>query len=235
MKWHWIDSGRLPPEEIMLKDAFLLQQLQHHPHPVLHFYDWQGDCLTYGYFTNPENLLDLAAIKQHHIKMARRPTGGGVIFHLTDFAFSVLIPASHPNFSINSLDNYGYINSKISQAISHFSNQRVQADLWKADICCESSKTQFCMSHPTQYDLVVQGKKVGGAAQRKTKWGFLHQGSLSLAFPSWELLCKIIKDKTILKSMQMNTYPLLENGVTAERLIQSRNEIKESLKNFLIN
>lgn len=234
MKWHLIDSGRLPPEQIMAKDALLLQQLQNNPHPILHFYDWEGDCLTYGYFTNPENYLDLSAVKQYRINMARRPTGGGIIFHLTDFAFSVLIPASHPDFSFNSLDNYGFINCQISQAILHLTEKRVQANLWMVDGCPEPCRSKFCMSQPTQYDLVVQGRKVGGAAQRKTKWGFLHQGSLSLTLPPMSLLKKIVKEKSILDSMQKNTYELLGNGISGGELFQARCEIKEAIMKIFI-
>ena len=39
------------------------------------------------------------------------------------------------------------------------------------------------MAKPTPFDLVIEGKKVGGAAQRRTRKGLLHQGSLSVCPP----------------------------------------------------
>jgi lipoate-protein ligase A len=234
MEWQLIDSGRLPPEEIMAKDALLLQQLQNNPRPILHLYDWQGDCLTYGYFTKPEDLLDLSAIDEHCVYMARRPTGGGVIFHLTDLAFSVLIPENHVHFSLNSLENYAFVNSKIAQAIRHFTQERVQASLWSADMCGEQECEQFCMAHPTIYDLVIDGKKVGGAAQRKTRWGFLHQGSLSLRPPPLDLLRRVIKKKSVLENMQKNTYALLEGEISIAELNLVRHQLKEAIKKIFM-
>lgn len=233
MKWHLIDSGYLPADEIMAKDVYLLQQLESDQQPKLHFYNWLGNSLTYGYFAKPENFLNLSAIEYYGIKMARRPTGGGIIFHQTDLAFSVLIPASHPEFSINALDNYCFINQKVSQAISHFSHQQVNAGLWIPKCSSGECSSQFCMSKPTQYDLMVEGKKVGGAAQRKTKWGFLHQGSLSLTLPCWELLEKVIRDKQILGDMQKHTYPLLKNEISDKKIAQAKHELKEALHLFM--
>ena len=62
--------------------------------------------------------LDLKALEASGLHLARRPTGGGIIFHLTDFAFSVLIPANHPSFSQNTLENYALVNRPVAFAIS---------------------------------------------------------------------------------------------------------------------
>lgn len=230
MQWLIIDSGRLPPEQIMAKDARLLEELQFNPQPILHLYEWEGDCLTYGYFTQPAQHLDLDALKECQLQMARRPTGGGIIFHLTDFAFSILIPAIHPHFSFNSLENYAYINGLVAQALAHLNQRSVQAKLWVENERELSVSTQFCMARPTQYDLIVDERKVGGAAQRKTKWGFLHQGSLSLMLPPFALLNKVIRDKSVLDKMQKNSYPLFGIDVSVKQLQEKRDEVKEAIK-----
>lgn len=227
--WQLIDSGKLPAQKIMEKDAELLQSMQAYPRPVLHFYDWLGKSLTYGYFTKPEELLDLQAAEEFELKMARRPTGGGVIFHLTDLAFSILIPASHPHFSLNSLENYAYINSIISKAIERYTLGTISPHLWKKDDKLDGC-AHFCMAKPTQYDLVVDGRKVGGAAQRKTKWGYLHQGSISLALPPWVLLRKVIRDKDVFEYMQKNTFALLGEQTGIEDLLKAREEIREVMQ-----
>lgn len=229
MEWRLVDSGSLPPEEIMSKDAALLEGLQSSPYPLLHFYDWKGDCATHGYFTNPADYLHLSEVEASGLHLARRPTGGGIIFHLTDFAFSLLVPAAHPHFSLNTLDNYAYINRKIAQAIGRLTGQQVQPELWMAALCSQDrSCSSFCMAQPTPYDLMIQGKKVGGAAQRRTRWGYLHQGSLSLTPPPYDLLEKVIKDPSILRAMQQHTYPLRE--VSGIALAAVRQEIKAAIQ-----
>ena len=90
-------------QENMSRDTSLLESLKEDP--ILHLYGWKSPSITYGYFIKPEKYLDLRAISKHGISLARRPTGGGIVFHIWDQAFSFLMPSSHPLFSHNSLDN----------------------------------------------------------------------------------------------------------------------------------
>src|SRR5580692_6228766 len=101
-----LDTGPASAEKNMQIDADLLESLAEEP--ILHFYEWEKRSITYGYFVKPEELLHLENLKRHGIDHARRPTGGGIVFHLWDLAFSVLIPSSSPHFSQNSLENYAF-------------------------------------------------------------------------------------------------------------------------------
>jgi lipoate-protein ligase A len=230
--WQVIESGSLSPASIMEKDQALLNQFEStSSHPILHLYEWEGKCLTYGYFTNPADHLNLSALQENQLHIARRPTGGGLIFHLTDFAFSVLIPSTHPAFSTNTLENYAFINKKIAQVIAELTACTIHPQLYEDHASCVNTHClSFCMAQPTQYDLIVNGKKVGGAAQRRTKWGYLHQGSISLAMPPISLLKSVLKDKGVLSAMQQNTQTLLAEPWTPLTLEQTRLELKKLLK-----
>lgn len=226
MEWLVIDSGKQLPEDIMNKDKALLNQMGQNPRPLLHFYTWEGSCLTYGYFIDPSKHLHMHAIESNKIKIARRPTGGGIVFHMTDFAFSILLPTLHPRCSLNSLENYAFINAIVAEAVSPLGEHK-KGKLW----CCENKKNQdpFCMAGPTQYDIVVEGKKMGGAAQRRTKTGLLHQGSISLAFPPEELLRQVLKNKNISTTMRGNSYVFLEDNWTNEQLSHLRQGVKQNI------
>lgn len=222
--WDVIDSGSLDPEAVMAKDASLLEQLNPAGRPMIHFYEWSVPCLTFGYFTDPARHLDLKALEAAGLHLARRPTGGGIIFHLTDFAFSVLIPANHPAFSHNTLENYALVNRFVALAISELAPST--PDLHEEALCTKGEAPSFCMAKPTPFDLVIEGKKVGGAAQRRTKKGLLHQASLSLCPPPFELLGKVLRDRHVLDSMRENSYCLFPEG---EDLHEGRRKIKELL------
>jgi lipoate---protein ligase len=232
--WQIIESGSLAPEIIMDKDAFLLSQLTANGPPLLHLYEWENPCLTYGYFTDPHCYLHLEALEACGLQMARRPTGGGIIFHLTDLAFSVLIPAGHPLFSLNTLENYAWINNKVAESIRHWAKQSLQPYLLALEPShLNNNCDAFCMAKPTRYDLILEGKKVGGAAQRRTRDGLLHQGTLSLLFPPVELLSKILKNhESILMAMRENSYCLLPEKTTTQELQEGREDLKEILKIF---
>src|SRR5690242_16384610 len=104
MDWQILDTGVAPAEKNMAFDAELLENLG--GQPILHFYEWERPSISYGYFIQPSKFLNLNNIKKQGIDLARRPTGGGIVFHLWDMAFSVLVPASSPHFSLNTLENY---------------------------------------------------------------------------------------------------------------------------------
>jgi lipoate-protein ligase A len=233
MRWQVIESGFLAPESIMAKDAALLAELDPKGPSLLHFYEWDAPCLTYGYFTDPAGYLDLEALQRYGVQKARRPTGGGIIFHLSDLAFSILVPAHHPCFSLNTLDNYAFINQKVAEAIISFTGSCLMPNL-SADKCKECHP--FCMAKPTQYDVMIQGKKVGGAAQRRTKQGLLHQASLSLLFPPVDLLQNVLKEQEmILKEMQEHSYCLLPASTSVQELPEVRSQLKDVLKTVLLD
>ena len=43
--------------------------------------------------------------------------------------------------------------------------------------------TMVCFTNPTRYDVLHNGAKVAGSAQRRTQDGILHQGSLHFGGP----------------------------------------------------
>lgn len=230
MKWKCLDSGRKSAAENMALDQRLLDALDPSDEPLLHLYDWEGDCATYGYFVKPDRYLDLAAAERYGVSLAQRPTGGGIIFHTTDLAFSVLVPAGHPAYSLNTLDNYAFVNRIVLKAVEQFLGRPLVAELLpmempqKGTSCCN-----FCMAKPTQYDVMVGGRKVGGAAQRRTKAGFLHQGSIALGIPNVALLQALLRDRAVFEAMQENSFSLLGSGFNFGQLQEARHQLRNLL------
>lgn len=229
MQWRVIETGAAPADVIMAKDVCLLNEMKSEDPPTIHFYEWKGNSATYGHFVDPFQFLSREGVAKYQLALARRPTGGGLTFHLTDFAFSILIPASHPNYSLNTLDNYRFINSLVADAIHPFVGEVnfFADDAEPISPACRS----FCMAQPTQYDIMQGNRKVGGAAQRRTKHGFLHQGTISLALPPEEMMEEILlPGNQILEAMQRCTCPLLGPYVSPAMLLEGRQKIKASLK-----
>jgi len=220
MDWKIIDSGKRSAKQNMNKDAELLMTLS--KEAIVHFYDWERDAATFGHFIDPARYFDLEKVKEKQLDLAQRPTGGGIVFHMTDFAFSILVPSIHPAFSLSPLDNYLYINRKVGLALEEFLGVTIEL-LHEED---KDNKDNFCMAKPTKYDLIVRGKKVGGAAQRKTRAGYLHQGSLLLGHPPSSYLQAVLKDLRIIEKMKENSRPLLGEDYTPQDLISARHHLK---------
>lgn len=224
----WIIETTLPSpaDVIMQKDAHLLNELQA---PVLHFYEWEKEAATYGCFTRPEKLLNMDAVKALNLDLAKRPTGGGIVFHISDLAFSVLIPENHPQFSINTLENYALINEQVAEAIKELNINPIL--LPQEPTALDESCRFFCMAKPTKYDLMVQGKKMGGASQRRTKKGFLHQGTISIALlPNTYLEQVLLPGTRVLEAMMQNSASLLPLNASKKEIEEMRVLLKQSLK-----
>ena len=215
-----IHTGQKSAEENMRFDAQLLENAKNFLSPVLHFYEWQLPSATYGYFADPAALLFLDQIGL--LDLARRPTGGGVIFHIWDFAFSILVPASSALYSVNTLDNYALINAIVLSSIQSFLGNSTSLYLTPQDgIPLAKDCKHFCMAKPTQYDVMLKNRKIAGAAQRKTKNGFLHQGSICLQFPDRNYLTQVIRSKEVIEAMYVHTLPLLGDGSASKSQIEA--------------
>lgn len=213
--------------ENMEFDAILLAQLSRRQNPILHLYGWKRPSLTFGHFIKPEKMIDLEEAKRVGLDMSRRPTGGGVVFHLWDLAFSVLIPAGCSLFSENTLENYALVN----RVVQEVAQECVKGVTTLTPIDSNALSPQcsnFCMARPTKYDVMLEGKKIAGAAQRKTKDGFLHQGTIALIPPDHDLLSKLL-DPQVKEAMVQSTFPLFNDP---QELDNGRKLITERLKRF---
>lgn len=235
MDWEILDTGIGTAEENMRLDAELLDTIDARSRPLLHFYEWKGDSATYGYFIEPTEFLNMEGVARRNLSLARRPTGGGIVFHVWDLAFSALVPAQSSLFSQNTLENYEHINRGVLNAVREFLGSKNELTLTPVDSASlDDSGRRFCMARPTKYDVMLEGRKIAGAAQRKRKGGFLHQGTIALMMPSMDYLEDVLKGGTKVKeAMFARTMPLLRKGATEKDLKEARNQLKELLKKSL--
>lgn len=228
-EWEILDTGMASPQENMDLDAQLLQRMEEEQRPILHFYGWNALSATYGHFIDPLTLLNPEGVKRRGLQLAKRPTGGGIVFHVCDFAFSVLVPADHPGCSLNTLENYAFVNRRVIEAIRAYTGERGEL-LPEEAVPMDASSRHFCMAKPTRFDVMIGGRKVGGAAQRRKRWGYLHQGTISLAFPPKDFLQEVLRPETkVFEAMTANTFSLLGDDWTPEQLVQAREDIRRHL------
>lgn len=91
------------------------------------------------------------------------------------------------------------------------------------------------MARPTKYDVVLQGKKIAGAAQRQKKQGYLHQGTISLKAPCVaQLEAWLLPGSQVLQAMQSYTFSLLEDEADAQKMENASIKIQDLLYQSLI-
>lgn len=206
-----LDTGISSAQDNMLFDEKLLENIEPNAKPILHLYRWERPSATYGYFIRPESHLNFEMIAKHGLDLARRPTGGGIVFHIWDLAFSFLMPAKHDCFSLNTLENYEFVNQAVLKTVKTYFS--LDPELIEEDAPSKSPDCRnFCMAKPTQYDVVLGGMKIAGAAQRRRKQGYLHQGTISLFKPEISMLEDVLLSKDVLQAIASYTYVPIEKG-----------------------
>ena len=212
-----IDSGKASALEQMAHDQRLIDELSRLKRPVFRLYRFKKKSITYGYFQNIHNLINCERAQALGFDVARRPTGGGALFHWADFSFTVAMPAHHHCFSDEVLANYHLINETLLDAL-------VSIDAFSHLCLYGSEKKQqnvshFCMARPSKYDLTWQGKKIGGSSQRKTKFGFVHQSSLFLLLPDFsEVFDLSLCSFEEVEAMKHNSSSLFEAGTSQKKI-----------------
>lgn len=138
--------------------------------PILRVYCWDQACLTIGYF---EKWAD-ASKSNPELPITRRWTGGGTVVHGTDWPYSLIVPYPEPLASVRPSDCYKRIHSILARIIS-------TGDASITLACTDTRKvSSACFENPVMYDLLGPKGKIAGAGQRRSKRGFLHQGSVQL-------------------------------------------------------
>jgi len=148
----------------MAIDEALLQRLTV---PSLRFYCWERPSLSFGYF----GLFAEVADQVDKRDIVRRWTGGGIVVHGSDLTYSVILPRTDSAPQLQSRDIYAQIHDAIRRALSPFMNAQLAATVAPAN-------SASCFANPVVADVLVGGKKIAGAAHRRSRAGLLHQGSV---------------------------------------------------------
>ncbi|OGV40066.1 MAG: hypothetical protein A2020_13790 [Lentisphaerae bacterium GWF2_45_14] len=171
-KWLlWEDIDRSPFLNMAI-DELLLEKSSPDEMPILRIYGWDRPSISIGY------VQDFAAAEAPGYTVVRRPTGGGVVYHDKDLTYTVIIPAGHTINKLGRLDSYHVLHHAVLNALENLGHK--EAGLSPDEMPPVDRATMQCFTTPTRYDVISMGRKFAGSAQRRTKKGILHQGSISL-------------------------------------------------------
>ena len=151
----------------MAIDEILLQNLAA---PTLRIYRWAQPAVSFGYFTPIAEVEDVWPGRE----LVRRWTGGGVVPHGEDFTYTLLCPLGMPLTELSPLESYRVIHHAVAKALAA---QRTDVALAGPPA---PKVSHACFENAAQFDILSGAEKVAGAAQRRTRQGLLHQGSIQI-------------------------------------------------------
>ena len=163
----WIDPVARGGPEQMACDEALLGEVHG---PVLRVFRWSEPWVSAGYFTPWRD----ATATRPDLPVCRRWTGGGVVVHEKDFTFSLVAPRSEVWARLRPDESYRILHLALAEAMR-------AAGIDAAVFDGGSAGEAECFAGPVRHDVVSGKTKIAGGAQRRTKRGLLHQGSIQSA------------------------------------------------------
>lgn len=157
----------------MAVDEALLESAAENELCSLRWYRWDQPTISLGYFQKNETEDQIDAWKG--LPRVRRLSGGGAILHHHELTYSFAIPASHP-LSKSPPDLY----LKIHQPLIDVLAAHDLPVVFRGVSIKAESEPFLCFGRGDERDLVYQGNKVLGSAQRRRRGAIVQHGSLLL-------------------------------------------------------
>jgi lipoate-protein ligase A len=180
--WRLIDTGALRgPENMAVDEALLTCFDPERSRPVLRFYAWAPPTFSVGRFQRPDDALHAERCAAAGIPVVRRLTGGGCIYHGNELTYSLVCAARH-------LDGTDGIKASYRRlcAFLHGAYRKLGlASGYAVDVLHDRTglgeRTPLCYAGREEYDILVEGSKLGGNAQRRSRGVIFQHGSIPLA------------------------------------------------------
>lgn len=161
----------------MALDAEIFGQYLEDGVGVLRLYRWKNPSFTYGFSQNPQSQIDLARCASDGVQIAKRMTGGGVLFHHDEITYSFVCSKS----DVDELQGVFVAYRDICAFLIRFYKSlgldpffALQAEGFK-DRCAAHP---LCSASNEKYDIVISGKKIGGNAQKRKRQVIFQHGSI---------------------------------------------------------
>lgn len=160
----WADEVARDGPAQMAADQLMLEAADR---PVLRVFRWSGPWVSAGYFVPHAE----AAAVRPDLPVCRRWTGGGIVVHEGDLTFSVVAPRGEPWAELRAAESYRQLHEAVARAM--------EAAGWRVELAAEpAAAAGECFTGPVRHDILFGGRKIAGGAQRRTRRGVLHQGSV---------------------------------------------------------
>jgi len=174
-------QGRLIPYHCdgpamnMAIDQMLLESVGATGRPTLRLYGWSEPTLSLGYFQRSDERKTHPPSQP--LAVVRRATGGGAIVHHHELTYSFIFPSAATVVGAND-GLYQKVHGAMIRALADLA---VRASIY--DRPCQQQRCDrpfLCFMRRSPNDVIVNGYKALGSAQRKTRKAVLQHGSLLL-------------------------------------------------------
>ena len=146
---------------------------------ALRHYGWTEPSVSFGY---SQRYREVAAnVAADGITLCRRPSGGGIVDHRNDWTYACIIHRQAPCAEVPATELYASLHEAMAHSLGSLGQSTRLAPCPKK--CGEQtppgSGPDQCFIRPVMNDLLTpEGRKIAGAAMKRSRRALLIQGSL---------------------------------------------------------
>ena len=178
----WCDGGHGAAEN-MRRDAGLLAAAGCGAPPVLRVFRFAPPGITLGRAQDPARELDLDRCRAAGVPWAARPTGGRAIFHDQEWTYSLAAALDDPLWGGSLEQAYGAVSRLLAAALERLGVPvRLARGEARGGLAPRAAggAAPPCFASTARHEIVLEGRKLVGSAQRRTARALLQQGSILL-------------------------------------------------------
>jgi lipoate-protein ligase A len=178
----WCD-GAHDAAENMRRDGALLRAAEGSAEPVLRLFRFEPPGITLGRAQDPARELDLERCRAAQVLWAVRPTGGRAIYHDEEWTYSCAAPLGDPAWGGSLEAAYAATSGVVAASLVRLGVPAVLAARAAHGSLVPHERqgpAAPCFASTARHEIVLEGRKLVGSAQRRTARALLQQGSVLL-------------------------------------------------------
>ena len=196
--WRLINCGEQDGAWNMALDEALLHSVESRKSaPILRLYRWKPATVTLGYFQQGNDVVNLEACREFGYSVVRRITGGRAVLHDNEVTYAVISPEQNEIFPGGVAQNYHVIADVLHATLNEFGLQTKISSGRKEIAVADRVQHSSCFTAPALSELVLNGQKMTGSAQKRLSIAFLQHGSIPLTIDPEKLYLSLNTGDTI--------------------------------------
>jgi lipoate-protein ligase A len=165
----------------MAIDSALLDEVHSSsaPRTILRFYRWQRPTISLGRNQKIDKAVDVEYCRANGIDVVHRPTGGRAVLHDDELTYAV-ISNDTSCFGDTIYGNYKRVSEALCRGYNSLGVPAILAPDTRKPGPLTTGGDPPCFLSPSRYELMVDGRKIAGSAQRRIRHTFLQHGSMPI-------------------------------------------------------
>jgi lipoate-protein ligase A len=179
--WKLIVDGAGDGARNMAIDSALLDEVESSlaTRTIVRFYGWRIPTISLGCNQKVEKAVDADYCLSKGIDIVHRPTGGRAVLHDDELTYAV-ISNDTASFGDTIYGNYKRVSEALCLGYNRLGVPAILAPDTRKAATPDGDGDPPCFLSASRYELMVDGRKIAGSAQRRVRRSFLQHGSMPI-------------------------------------------------------